>query len=84
MLARVGMDYGVVSDLHNMHFGVCAETFTSQPHRAPAVGGGGAWRGWRSVGSLDIQGFLWPTTMAHILGPEPTWPCLINGFERGH
>lgn len=32
----------------------------------------------------DIQGFLWPTTMAHILGPQPTWPCLINGFERGH
>lgn len=22
--------------------------------------------------------------MAHILGPQPTWPCLINGFERGH
>lgn len=37
MLARVGMDYGVVSDLHNMHFGVWAETFTSQPHRAPVV-----------------------------------------------
>lgn len=32
----------------------------------------------------DVQGFLWPTTMAHILGPQPTWPCLINGFERGH
>lgn len=22
--------------------------------------------------------------MAHILSPQPTWPCLINGFERGH
>lgn len=22
--------------------------------------------------------------MAHILGPQPTWPCLINGLEKGH
>ena len=39
------------------------------------------WRGWDP---LDIQGFLWPAIMAHILGPQPNWPCLINGFEKGH
>lgn len=22
--------------------------------------------------------------MAHILGPQPTWSCLINGLEKGH
>lgn len=39
--------------------------------------------GW-GLGSPRHPRFLWPTTMAHILGPQPTWPCLINGFERGH
>ena len=40
--------------------------------------------GWWGWDPPDIQGFLWPITMAHILGPQPTWPCLINGFQRGH
>lgn len=71
----MGMDYSVLSDLHNMHVWVWAGAFTEQPHRALGL------RGWDPP---DIQGFLWPTTIAHILGPQPTWPCLINGFERGH
>lgn len=31
--------------------------------------------------SLDTCAFLWSTTMEHTVCTQPTWPCLINGFE---
>lgn len=30
---------------------------------------------------LDTYAFLWSTTMEHMVCTQPTWPCLINGFE---
>lgn len=30
---------------------------------------------------LDTYAFLWSTTMEHTVCTQPTWPCLINGFE---